>query len=135
MSINRRDSRVSIESAEMSCRQLSFENDLFIAKVSKRNYRTALIHTSLHQTSTADRELSLKKYESAMSARAFFYACAGGDVQTVKMLLKEGHDVHAKFTTPKATMSSSRVVTGSKGASALFIVQRPPIILRSPSHY
>ena len=96
MSISTYRCCVSVESAKMSYRYLSFEDDLFTAHVYKRNYRTSVIDTSLQQSARLKHQERLKEHRRAMADRAFLYACAVGDHQTVKKLLDDGQDVHAQ---------------------------------------
>lgn len=96
MSVSTYRSCVSVESGKMSYRYLSFEDDLFTAHVYKRNYRTSVIDISLLQSAHLKHQKRLKEHRRAMADRAFLYACAVGDHQTVKKLLDDGQDVHAQ---------------------------------------
>lgn len=49
VSTMKRDSHMNIESTELTYRRFSFENDLFTARVYKRNYRNALMYRGQNQ--------------------------------------------------------------------------------------
>ena len=122
ISTRKRDSQSSVQSEAIVYRQLSFEDDLFTARVYKRNYGYspllrdrkagqkdilgAMMLSSTTQTnqctSTTEPQAENSKdgqlssiTANADSQKPFLQACRTGDYQTVQYLLENGHDVHS----------------------------------------